>query len=88
VPPCCWTVSNVQRSRISLTYNHSVDTSTREAGSADEVLSRLELIFEICLALDRAIGLGGAIIEALVDGESGRNGSREGQEKRRTHFGS
>jgi hypothetical protein len=82
VPPCCGSVSTIQRpKRVVLTYNHSVETSTREAGSTNEVLSSLKLIFIVRLTLDRAIGLGGAIIEALVDGESGRNRSREGKEK-------
>jgi hypothetical protein len=62
------------------TYNHGVETSTCEAGSANEVLSRLEFILEVCLAFDRAVGLSGAIVEALINGQSGRNGSREGEE--------
>lgn len=49
------------------TYDHGVETSTRETGRANKVLSRLELILEVHLAFDRAVGLSGAIVEALVD---------------------
>ena len=68
MPPCFRSVSTIHREQITLTYNHGVETSTREAGSADKVLSRLELIFEVYLGLDRAIGLGGAVVEALIEG--------------------
>lgn len=46
-------------------YNHRVETGTGEAGSPNEILSRLELILEVRLALDGAIRLRRAVVEAL-----------------------
>ena len=53
------------------TYNHGVQAGTGEAGSADQVLGRREFGLQVRLGLDAAIGLGTAVVEALVSGLGG-----------------
>lgn len=79
VPPCCKSVSTINKKLFHPTNNHGVETSTREAESTDEVLSRLELILEVCFTLDRAIGLSGTVVEALINSQRRRNGCCEGE---------
>lgn len=40
------------------TYDHGVQTSTAEAGGANEALGRLEFILVVRLELERTIGVG------------------------------
>lgn len=65
VPACFAGVSLIRGAALPRTYNHRVEASTGEAGSTNEILSRLEFILEVNLALDRTIGLRRAIVEAL-----------------------
>ena len=58
--------------------DHGVETGAGEAGGADEVLGGLELCFKVGLNLAAAIDLGGAIVEALVNGFGGDQGEGEG----------
>ena len=61
-------------------YNHGVKTSTVESAvCALETLGRLELLLEVGLLLDGAMGEGGTVVETLECG-IGRGQSR-GQSK-------
>ena len=53
------------------THNHGVQAGTGEAGSAHQVLGRREFGLEVRLGLGAAIGLGIAIVEALVSSLGG-----------------
>lgn len=66
---------NHRQCMAAATHNHGVQAGTGEAGSAHQVLGRREFGLEVSLGLGAAVGLGIAIVEALVSGLGG--GERE-----------
>ena len=68
---------------VTETYHHGVETSTvKGAGSTDEALSNLELILEIGLLLGGTTAVGGAVVEALVSGQSRGDGGGKSHQTR------
>lgn len=61
------------------TLNHSVQTGAGEAGSANQVLSVLELGNEVGLVAGATILIGRAIVETLVGGLSRGNGQSQSE---------
>jgi len=60
--------------------DHGVETGTGEARSALEILCVVEEVNEALFCDGRAIGVCGAIVEALDCGVGSRDGGREGEE--------
>ena len=80
LPPCYKIVSTVRQGRSGQAYNRGIQTSASESAiCAGKTFGRGEEGFKVGLEVERAITLGGTVVEALGDSSSSRKGCREGK---------